>query len=226
MKKVTSIMTMLCCLVGMFLIPTASATDLSVTVTNGELCHIDSRDTLTPIHVSVDETQATSVEPRIKTGPSTVAPEYVYVFPVAYVGGEYQIPDMGYRFVPTSGVGYIRGSLSRANQDTLKNYLIGLGYEPVGWYIEGSYYIDSYRPEMFRYYTHTHDGKSNQLGATARNGSNVFGVLGLFPQDTSVTYNYGITGTVSFYSYWPSISSNPMVHGELAIELSVDFKNT
>ena len=224
MKKGISIVALLCCLVSMFLMPAAFASNLPSTGMEGELVYLN-RDALTPITSLNSEPQNFSAQPRVQTGPATANSEYVIVMPVIYDAGEYYVLDVGYRFGPVSGFSYIRGSLSLANQETLKDYVRNNGYEPVGWYIEGSYYLQCYRPGLFRYYTLSHDGQSSMMGQSAKNGSNVFGVLGLYPQDTTAGYTYGIKGTVSYSEYWPSLTANPILNVEKGIELSIEFEN-
>ena len=152
-------------------------------------------------------------------GVSRAYPEHFIVTAVVEEGGEYLVPDFGWIFEPVDGIAYMAETMSYTQQEQLNEAVRALGYEPIGWYIQGSYYLETYNPKVFQYHTLSHDGKSPLLGRAANNGSNVFGVFGLYPKDTSVTYRYGIEGNLLYDNYY----AGDIIAVTMPIELTVRF---
>lgn len=153
------------------------------------------------------------------TGLATVQGEFVAAFPLIFNDGKYQFVDYGYRFSGYTGQTFVRGTLTKEIQDQLIAVAKQGNYEPIGWYILGSIYVEADNPQRFEYYTTTSDGKKF-YNKTAKNGSNIFEVLSPYPNDTTESYTYGMEGTVYFITEYPG---SPM-QGKQATCLLIKFE--
>lgn len=189
----------------------------------GQLVQLGDGCSLTPIAESsftFEEVDAESSEPQgLNIQPKIVNPntnsifrlEYLFVCPIVFENGELKFIDYGYKFVATSSAPTtIRANLSLAQQNVLKNHAVSLGYEPLGWYLMGSYYAVCYIPIRIDYRVYSHNQNGGSIYGTAmRNGYNDLALPTIFPEDATQPYTYGIEDKGVMTVYYPPTPSHP-----------------
>lgn len=212
MKKLASILLTICMLgtVGVF---TAFAGDSNVATEEGffrisdnnDLISIEDNLEATEIDAEEVDTEETQNEEGIQPMENlpVVQGEYVDIFPLVEEDGQYKIYPYGYRFPGVQGNTYARGTATVAIQDQLIDTAKAGGYEPIGWYVTGSIYIQADKPQRFVYNIYPKENDKS-YAKTAQNGSNVFSVAAPYPSNISTTYSIGIKGTVYFSTNYPS----------------------
>lgn len=123
------------------------------------------------------------------------------VYPVFIKDGEYQYPNYCWRYVPASTNLNVNYMMTLEKQKTLIDYVSDRGYEVVGWYLTGTFYMACYLPIRvdYRIYNHEQNGKTLwgvPITKTTDNytGTATIKTFALFPNDMSKPYTYGFDG--------------------------------
>ncbi len=152
-------------------------------------------------------------------GTAYVQGEYVKLFPVVEEDGEYKIVPYGYQFVGAEGSTYVSGTANAEIQNQLITVTEQNGYEPLGWYITGSIYLEVDKPDRFTFNIYPKEN-DKLYSTTAQNDSNVFNFMTLYPTDTTASYSLGMRGHVYYTTMYP----NAPVSGQKSTCLLVYFE--
>lgn len=167
--------------------------------------------------ITQEDTYKDGIEEKALT---LVYGEYLRVYPVFELNGKYYSTQNCYKqYRGNPSFTYIRQSISYDIQEEMKQYVMSLGYKPVGWYIEAALRIEAKQPKYIDYQFMDHNGLSSLKRINLNfNGLTKFTCIGLYPQDTSKDYTYGMTGHAYYIPY------NSFSTAKMAVELSAVFK--
>lgn len=152
--------------------------------------------------------------------------EYARVYPVVLKNGKYYHPDYYYTFKPkTVRSRVINNTMTVEMQQKLISYTEELGYETLGWYVEGTFYMNCYIPHRIEYrvYNHEHNGETLKARAVNRVPSTTaIGFEAIFPKDTAQDYTYGLRGDGIMLVYDPVANRSDMLTLEYSIMITFE----
>lgn len=217
MKKIATIFLSVCMLFCLYVPVSAADTekthiDDDAAVSVVPLTPLKNDGVFVPVEAegtSQDESGDTS-----KAAPVTrIYGEYLRVYPLYEENGEYYYLKSCYRqYAGSMSATYIRQLITREVQEEMKQEMVDRGHVPVGWYLEGSIYMNVKKAKYIQYEITDHNGTGPLRQQTAFVGSNTFSCMALYPEDTSVLYEYGMSGT-AYYVGYSSMNTSSMSIG-------------
>lgn len=213
MKKFLSILLSICMLFALYIpFSTASAENAEIHTCNSDSVSVDSLVPATavknigvfvPVEIEPTSLNENNDINNAKAPPITrVYGEYLRVYPIYEQNEEYHYLKECYaQFKGSMSASYIRPRITIEVQEELKQTMINKGYTPVGWYIEGSIYMNVKQAKYFEYKITDHMGTGSLRRQAAFLGSNVLSCITLYPENPSELYEYGITGTAYYVAY-------------------------
>ena len=217
MKKILSFILSLCMMLSLSAPAFATSEKLEEYVVITPLEQVENDGTFVPVIQQKNTDEFNAEEKALQI--TQVYGDYLRVYPVYELNGKYVYPKNCYRqYKGSLSATYIRQSITYETQQEMKQYVIDLGYNPVGWYIEAALCINAKQPKYIDYKIMDHNGISSLKRVNASfTGSTEFTCMGLYPEDTSKKYTYGITGTAYYVGYGMLTTS------QMSIELSAQF---
>lgn len=126
--------------------------------------------------------------------------EYLRIYPVYESNGEYRYLKNCYReYKGAIGATYINQLIRQDVQTELKQALRNHGYEPVGWHVDASLYMNVKQAKYIQYTITDYKGTSSLRQQNASIGSNEFSYTILSPENPST--KYGMSGTAYYVPY-------------------------